>query len=46
MLAIIGGIAALILPRAPARRVLDRIFGAEEEFEYTSTTAPHAAVPS
>lgn len=46
MLAILGGIAALILSEGARKAVLDRIFGAEEEFEYSSTTAPHAAVPS
>ena len=46
MLAILGGIAALILSEGARKAVLDRIFGAEEEFEYTSSTAPHAAVPS
>jgi hypothetical protein len=46
MLAILGGIAALILSEGARKAVLDRVFGAEEEFEYTSSTAPHAAVPS
>ena len=46
MLAILGGIAALILSEGARKAVLDRIFGAEEEFEYTSSTAPQAAVPS
>ena len=46
MLAILGGIAALILSEGARKAVLDRIFGAEEEFEYTSSTAPHAAVPT
>ena len=46
MLAILGGVAALILSEGARKAVLDRIFGAEEEFEYTSSTAPHAAVPS
>ena len=45
MLMILGGIAALILSEGARKAVLDRIFGAEEEFEYTSSTAPHAAVP-
>ena len=46
MLAVLGGIAALILSEGARKAVLDRVFGAEEEFEYTSSTAPHAAVPS
>jgi hypothetical protein len=43
-LLILGGIATLILSEGARKAVLDRIFGAEEEFEYTSSTAPHAAV--
>ena len=46
MLVILGAAAALILSEGARKAVLDRIFGAEEEFEYTSSTAPHAAVPS
>jgi hypothetical protein len=46
MLVVLGGIAALILSEGARKAVLDRIFGAEEEFEYSSTTAPQAAVPS
>jgi hypothetical protein len=45
-LAILGGIAAMILSEGARKAVLDRIFGAEEEFEYTSSTAPSAAVPT
>jgi hypothetical protein len=40
LLAIIGAAAALILSEDLRKAVLDRLFGAEEEFEYTSTTAP------
>jgi hypothetical protein len=46
MLMILGAAAALILSEGTRKAVLDRIFGAEEEFEYTSSTAPHAAVPT
>jgi hypothetical protein len=46
MLMILGGIAALILSEGTRKAVLDRIFGSEEEFEYTSSTAPSAAVPT
>jgi ferric-dicitrate binding protein FerR (iron transport regulator) len=46
MLVILGAAAALILSEGARKAVLDKIFGAEEEFEYTSSTAPHAAVPS
>ena len=37
---IIGGVAALVLSEDIRKSVLDRLFGAEEEFEYTSTSAP------
>jgi hypothetical protein len=40
LLAIVGAAAALILSEDLRKAVLDRLFGAEEEFEYTSTTAP------
>ena len=46
MLLVLGAAAALILSEGTRKAVLDRVFGAEEEFEYTSSTAPHAAVPS
>jgi hypothetical protein len=37
---ILGAVAALVLSEDLRKAVLDRLFGAEEEFEYTSTTAP------
>ena len=40
VLAIVGAIAAIVLSEDIRKAVLDRLFGAEEEFEYTSTTAP------
>jgi hypothetical protein len=39
-LAIIGGAIALAVSEDARKAVLDRLFGAEEEFEYTSTTTP------
>jgi hypothetical protein len=36
----VGGIAALVLSEGLRKKVLDALFGAEEEFEYTSTTSP------
>lgn len=39
LLAIIGGIVALIVSEGARKAVLDALFGAEEEFEYTSTTS-------
>ena len=40
VLAIVGAIAAVVVSEDVRKAVLDRLFGAEEEFEYTSTTAP------
>jgi hypothetical protein len=39
-IAIIGGILVLIVNEVARNALLDRIFGAEEEFTYTSTTSP------
>ena len=39
MLAIIGGVVALVVSEGARKAVLDALFGAEEEFEYTSTTS-------
>jgi hypothetical protein len=39
MLALIGGIIALVVSEGARKAVLDALFGAEEEFEYTSTTS-------
>jgi hypothetical protein len=40
LLLIVGGGAALALSEGLRKKVLDTLFGAEEEFEYTSTTTP------
>jgi hypothetical protein len=40
VLAVVGAVAALVLSEDLRKQVLDRLFGAEEEFEYTSTTSP------
>jgi hypothetical protein len=40
MLLLVGGIAAIALSEDLRKKVLDALFGAEEEFEYTSTTTP------
>ena len=40
VVAIVGAVAAIVLSEDLRKSVLDRLFGAEEEFEYTSTTAP------
>lgn len=39
LLAIIGGVVALVVSESARKTVLDALFGAEEEFEYTSTTS-------
>ena len=38
MLALVGAVAAIALSEDLRKKVLDALFGAEEEFEYTSTT--------
>jgi hypothetical protein len=42
LLGVIGAIAALALSEGLRKKVLDTLFGAEEEFEYTSTTTASA----
>ena len=42
LLAIIGGGLAIALSEDVRNKVLDLMFGKEEEFDYTSTTAPPA----
>jgi hypothetical protein len=42
LVAVVGGAVALALSEGLRKKVLDSLFGAEEEFEYTSTTAPTA----
>jgi ferric-dicitrate binding protein FerR (iron transport regulator) len=39
LVAIIGGAIALAVSEGARKAVLDALFGAEEEFEYTSTTS-------
>lgn len=39
VIAVVGAVAALVLSEDIRKAVLDRLFGAEEEFEYTSTSA-------
>ena len=43
LLAVVGAILVLILSEGARNAVLDKLFGAEEEFEYTSTTTPAPA---
>lgn len=42
-LAVIGGIVAIVVSEDARKAVLDTLFGAEEEFEYTSTTTAPAS---
>lgn len=39
LLALIGAVLALVFSEDARKTVLDALFGAEEEFEYTSTTS-------
>ncbi len=40
LIAIVGATLALVLSEGLRKSLLDAMFGAEEEFEYTSTTTP------
>jgi hypothetical protein len=47
MLAAVGGLLAIALNEGLRTKVLDLVFGAEEKFDYTSTTTPsNAAEPA
>ena len=43
MIGLAGALLAIILSEDIRKAVLDKLFGAEEEFEYTSTTTPAPA---
>jgi hypothetical protein len=43
LIGIVGVALVLILSEDARKAVLDKLFGAEEEFEYTSTTTPEPA---
>jgi hypothetical protein len=45
LLGIVGAAAALALSEGLRNKVLDMLFGAEEEFDYSSTTVPPAPAP-
>jgi hypothetical protein len=45
LLAVVGGALALALSEGLRSKVLDLLFGAEEEFDYSSTTAPPTPAP-
>jgi hypothetical protein len=46
LLAVVGAGVALGASSDLRNKVLDLLFGAEEEFDYTSTTAPSTPAPS
>jgi hypothetical protein len=39
LLAVVGAVVAMVVSEGARKAVLDALFGAEEEFEYTSTTS-------
>jgi hypothetical protein len=43
LLGVVGGVIALAVSEGLRKKLLDTLFGAEEEFEYTSTTTPPPA---
>jgi hypothetical protein len=43
LFALVGGAIALVVSEDARKTVLDALFGAEEEFEYTSTTSINGA---
>jgi hypothetical protein len=45
LIAVIGSAIALAVSEDLRKKLLDALFGAEEEFEYTSTTAPATPTP-
>jgi hypothetical protein len=45
VLGVVGAGVALAVSENLRKKVLDALFGAEEEFEYTSTTAPATPAP-
>ena len=46
LLSIVGGAVALAVSEDLRNKVLDLLFGAEEEFDYTSTTTPSSPAPT
>lgn len=46
LLLIVAGALALVLSEGLRSKVLDVLFGAEEEFDYSSTTAPSQPAPA
>src|SRR5829696_9502603 len=46
LLGVVGGAVALALSEGLRKKVLDALFGAEEEFESTSTTSSSSSTPA
>ncbi len=46
LLLAVGGVLALVFSEGLRSKVLDLLFGAEEEFDYSSTTAPSQPAPA
>jgi hypothetical protein len=46
LLGLVGGAVALAVSEGLRKKVLDALFGAEEEFEYTSTTSSPSSTPA
>ena len=46
LLAVVGGVIALAASEGLRKKVLDALFGAEEEFEYTASTTPEPSSTS
>jgi len=46
LLGVVGGAVALAVSEGLRKKVLDALFGAEEEFEYTSTTSSSSSTPA
>ena len=46
LIALLGAFIAVLLSEDIRKALLDKLFGAEEEFEYSSTTSPSAATPA
>ena len=45
-LIVVAGLLAIALSEGLRSKVLDLLFGAEEEFDYSSTTAPPTPAPA
>lgn len=46
LLVVVAGVLALVLSESLRSKVLDLLFGAEEEFDYSSTTVPPQPAPA